>query len=90
MCHLACTGVATSNVCTDSFNITKILSDINTGIVLKPGSVCDNNLGYCDALSKCRQANLDNLVSKLISSLLTPAQTIQDIKNWVKVIIQII
>ena len=56
---------------------------MSTGIVMKPGSVCDNNLGYCDALSKCRQANHDSVLNKLIVSLLNPSKALNDIKQWV-------
>ena len=51
---------------------------------MKPGSVCDNNLGYCDALSKCRLANHDTVLNSLISSLLNPSKTLNDVKEWVK------
>ena len=85
LCHLACQGA--NNVCMDSFNnLSAIFSRYSTGIVMKPGSVCANNLGYCDALSKCRTVNLNTVLNELISTLLNPKAIISDVKTWVQVI----
>jgi len=84
LCILACTGATTNNTCTSSFNIPTIISDINTGIYMKPGSPCANKLGYCDVLSKCRQTNLNTLANKLLTIFLSPATTVADVKIWVQ------
>ena len=75
---------STNNICQDTFAIQQVVNDFKTGIVMEPGSVCSNTQGYCDVLSNCRSVNLQNTLTKLVSSLLSPT-LIQNIKTWVTV-----
>jgi len=84
LCHLACIGSQTNNVCTDSFDIPAIVSTYNTGVILKAGSSCSGTEGYCDAFSYCRSANTNEVLARLASTLLSPS-IISDIKQWVEV-----
>ncbi len=84
LCHLACVGSQTNNVCTDSFQIPAIVNTYNEGVILKPGSACSGTDGYCDVFSNCRSANTNGVLARLASTLLSPS-ILSDIKQWVEV-----
>lgn len=81
LCHLACIGNSTGNICKDSFEISDILAEYNQGIVLRPGSSCGNSNGYCDVFSNCRMVDENRALSRLTSLLLSPT-ILQDIATW--------
>jgi len=85
LCHLACIGEKTGNVCMDSFQIEGMETSTNTsGLILKPGSPCIGTLGYCDIFSKCRPVDGEGPLSRLKNLLLNPV-TLSAIREWVTV-----
>ncbi len=83
LCHLACIGEKTGNVCMDSFQI-KGMGSNTSGLILKPGSPCIGTLGYCDIFSKCRPVDGEGPLSRLKNLLLNPV-TLSAIREWVTV-----
>lgn len=83
LCNVACNYPNTTGVCTSSFDIPEFINDFNTGVVMKPGSTCNGVEGYCDVFSRCRSANTNAQLNRLVSLLLTNI-TVEDIKQWVK------
>jgi len=83
LCHLACQGPATDNVCTDSFEIFQLRNEErnSSGFILKPGSACSGTQGYCDIFSKCRAVDAEGPLVRLKKLLLNP-QTLYGIKTW--------
>lgn len=51
-------------------------------IYLQPGSSCDNNNGYCDVLSKCRQVDADGPLSRIKEALFNPT-LYSNIRKWI-------
>lgn len=83
LCHLACIGEKTGNICMDSFQIKDMGTATNTsGLILKPGSPCIGTLGYCDIFSKCRPVDGEGPLLRLKNLLLNPV-TLSAIREWV-------
>lgn len=82
LCHLACIGNITGNVCMDSFKIKGMSLSNTSGLILKPGSPCTGTLGYCDIFSKCRPVDGEGPLSRLKNLLLNPV-TLSAIREWV-------
>jgi len=51
-------------------------------IVLQPGSPCDNNNGYCDVFSKCRNVDADGPLARVRDALFN-AELYDDIRQWI-------
>jgi disintegrin and metalloproteinase domain-containing protein 10 len=84
LCHVACIGEATNNVCTDTFEIETLVNRKrnSSGFILKPGSACSGTHGYCDIFSKCRAVDAEGPLSRLKKLLLNP-KTLTDIQTWI-------
>lgn len=83
LCHLACIGEKTNNMCMDSFEIAEMIQPNATkGLILKPGSPCVGTLGYCDIFSKCRAVDAEGPLARLKNILLNP-ETLLTIRDWV-------
>jgi len=59
------------------------LNNVPQGILLKPGSPCDNFLGYCDVFHKCRSVDSNGPLSRL-KDLFSPA-ALESVSQWVQV-----
>lgn len=85
LCHLACVGEKTNQVCMDSFEIPdlKTQNGIEKGLILKPGSPCMGTLGYCDIFSKCRSVDAEGPLLRLKKLLLNP-NTLTAVQIWIR------
>lgn len=51
------------------------------GILLRPGSPCNNYKGYCDIFRKCRSVDANGPLARLKNMLFSP-QTLQTVSSW--------
>lgn len=56
----------------------------NRGILLRPGSPCNDYKGYCDIFQKCRSVDSNGPLSRL-KNLLFNSETLQSVRDWVSV-----
>ncbi|RCN50524.1 reprolysin family zinc metalloprotease [Ancylostoma caninum] len=90
LCFLACIkdGKCTSSVNLPEFaaNRTVFLQSGRkgkSGLVLHPGSPCNNYKGYCDIFRKCRSVDANGPLARL-KNLLFNKKTIETVTQWVQ------
>jgi len=84
LCELACMSRGENATCkpTRLWAKTGEIEGLNAGMVLRPGSPCDNFQGYCDVFYKCRQVDAEGPLVRL-KNLLFNTKTLTTIKQWV-------
>ncbi|CAD6190976.1 unnamed protein product [Caenorhabditis auriculariae] len=90
LCYLACIkdGKCTSSVNLPEFaaNRTTFLQSGRkgkTGLILHPGSPCNNYKGYCDIFRKCRSVDANGPLARL-KNLLFDKRTIETLTQWIQ------
>lgn len=90
LCYLACLkdGKCTSSVLLPEFasNRSSFLQSGRkgaSGLVLHPGSPCNNYKGYCDIFRKCRSVDANGPLARL-KNLLFDKRTIETVTQWVQ------
>ncbi|KAK6729782.1 hypothetical protein RB195_006685 [Necator americanus] len=90
LCYLACIkdGKCTSSVNLPEFaaNRTRFVQSGRrgkSGLVLHPGSPCNNYKGYCDIFRKCRSVDANGPLARL-KNLLFNKKTIETVTQWVQ------
>ncbi|KAF1770706.1 hypothetical protein GCK72_002527 [Caenorhabditis remanei] len=88
LCFLACIkdGKCTSSVNLPEFasNRTNFLQNMRKGkpgLILHPGSPCNNYKGYCDIFRKCRSVDANGPLARL-KNLLFDKRTIETLTQW--------
>jgi disintegrin and metalloproteinase domain-containing protein 10 len=87
LCHLACEK---DGKCLSSFELPEFRGgkfnqtgrEGKSGLLLHPGSPCNNYKGYCDILRKCRSVDSNGPLARL-KNLLFNKETIQTVSQWV-------
>uniref|UniRef100_A0A914ZG08 Disintegrin domain-containing protein n=1 Tax=Panagrolaimus superbus TaxID=310955 RepID=A0A914ZG08_9BILA len=87
LCHLACEK---DGKCLSSFELPEFRGgkfnqsgrEGKYGLLLHPGSPCNNYKGYCDILRKCRSVDSNGPLARL-KNLLFNKETIQTVSQWV-------
>uniref|UniRef100_A0AAF5CY34 ADAM10 endopeptidase n=1 Tax=Strongyloides stercoralis TaxID=6248 RepID=A0AAF5CY34_STRER len=87
LCHLACekNGKCISTIDLDEFSNGKFKQKGReglNGLLLHPGSPCNNYRGYCDIFRKCRSVDSNGPLARL-RNLVFNKQTIKTIRQWV-------
>merc|ERR1712241_386864 len=59
-----------------------LISGLNEGLSLRPGSPCDDYQGYCDVFLKCRKVDAEGPLVRL-KNLLFNQETLLTIAQWV-------
>ena len=67
---------------TDELVSKGLLSGLQEGLSLRPGSPCDNFQGYCDVFLKCRKVDAEGPLVRL-KNLLFNQETLLTIVQWV-------
>nr|CDJ85980.1 Blood coagulation inhibitor domain containing protein [Haemonchus contortus] len=93
LCFLACIK---DGKCTSSVNLPEFASNRTiftefvqqgrkgkSGLVLHPGSPCNNYKGYCDIFRKCRSVDANGPLARL-KNLLFNKKTIETVTQWVQ------
>uniref|UniRef100_A0A0N5BZL3 ADAM10 endopeptidase n=1 Tax=Strongyloides papillosus TaxID=174720 RepID=A0A0N5BZL3_STREA len=87
LCHLACekNGKCISTMDLEEFSNGKFeqkgREGLN-GLLLHPGSPCNNYRGYCDIFRKCRSVDSNGPLARL-RNLVFNKQTIKTIREWI-------
>uniref|UniRef100_A0A914EM41 ADAM10 endopeptidase n=1 Tax=Acrobeloides nanus TaxID=290746 RepID=A0A914EM41_9BILA len=86
LCHLACekNGKCLSSFEMLEFGIGKFPQtgrEDKSGLLLHPGSPCNNYKGYCDIFRKCRSVDSNGPLARL-KNLLFNKQTINTVSQW--------
>lgn len=90
LCHLACTdasGTCRSSLVLPQFakgKFNQIGRENKPGLILLPGSPCNNYKGYCDIFRKCRSVDADGPLARLKNVIFNP-KTLHDVKYWIQV-----
>jgi len=87
LCHLACEK---DGKCQSSFDLPEFRAgrfnqtgrEGKAGLLLHPGSPCNNYKGYCDIFRKCRSVDSNGPLARL-KNLLFNKQTIKTVSQWV-------
>uniref|UniRef100_A0A1I7X9E3 ADAM10 endopeptidase n=1 Tax=Heterorhabditis bacteriophora TaxID=37862 RepID=A0A1I7X9E3_HETBA len=84
---------STKVVCTSSVNLLEFAANRSTftqsgrkgksGLVLHPGSPCNNYKGYCDIFRKCRSVDANGPLARL-KNLLFDKRTIETVTQWIQ------
>ncbi|XP_035669457.1 disintegrin and metalloproteinase domain-containing protein 10-like isoform X2 [Branchiostoma floridae] len=63
LCHVCCQQQGQPETCRSS----KYFPEFNaeSPLTLEPGSVCDDNKGYCDNLNRCREVDIDGPLARI-------------------------
>ncbi|CAB3407228.1 unnamed protein product [Caenorhabditis bovis] len=90
LCFLACIK---DGKCTSSVHLPEFASNRTTflqsgrkgksGLILHPGSPCNNYKGYCDIFRKCRSVDANGPLARL-KNLLFDKKTIETVTQWVQ------
>ncbi|KAK2704523.1 disintegrin and metalloproteinase domain-containing protein 10-like [Artemia franciscana] len=81
LCELACQAGDDNSTCRGTSELAPI-THITGGILLRPGSPCDNYQGYCDVFLKCRAVDAEGPLARL-KNLLFNRETLMTIAQWV-------
>nr|CAG4640693.1 EOG090X02I4 [Eulimnadia texana] len=81
LCELACLPNTPNATCRGTSELTHI-TGLDSGILLRPGSPCDNYQGYCDVFLKCRAVDAEGPLARL-KNLLFNKQTLNTIAEWI-------
>uniref|UniRef100_A0A1I8EV72 ADAM10 endopeptidase n=1 Tax=Wuchereria bancrofti TaxID=6293 RepID=A0A1I8EV72_WUCBA len=90
LCHLACedeNGTCRSSLTLPQFAIGKYKQSgrkNKPGLILLPGSPCNNYKGYCDIFRKCRSVDADGPLARLKNVIFNP-KTLYEVKYWIQV-----
>ncbi|CAH1252038.1 ADAM10 [Branchiostoma lanceolatum] len=63
LCHVCCQQQGQPETCRSSKYFPEFNSD--SPLTLEPGSVCDDNKGYCDNLNRCREVDIDGPLARI-------------------------
>ncbi|CAI5438077.1 unnamed protein product [Caenorhabditis angaria] len=90
LCFLACIK---DGKCTSSIHLSEFATNRSTflqsgrkgksGLILHPGSPCNNYKGYCDIFRKCRSVDANGPLARL-KNLLFDKKTIETLTQWVQ------
>lgn len=90
LCHLACedaNGTCRSSLEISQFAAGKFQQSGRTGkpgLILLPGSPCNNYKGYCDIFRKCRSVDADGPLARLKNVIFNP-KTLHEVRYWIQV-----
>uniref|UniRef100_A0A8R1TWT5 ADAM10 endopeptidase n=2 Tax=Onchocerca TaxID=6281 RepID=A0A8R1TWT5_ONCVO len=90
LCHLACedeNGTCRSTLTLPQFAVGKYKQSGRAnkpGLILLPGSPCNNYKGYCDIFRKCRSVDADGPLARLKNVIFNP-KTLYEVKYWIQV-----
>lgn len=84
LCELACQRPGNNNTCMSTAKLVSegLISGLDAGLSLRPGSPCDNFQGYCDVFLKCRKVDAEGPLVRL-KNLLFNQETLLTIVQWV-------
>jgi len=84
LCELACKKPGLNSTCVSTRDLVAegLISGLNEGLSLRPGSPCDNFQGYCDVFLKCRKVDAEGPLVRL-KNLLFNQETLLTIVQWV-------
>lgn len=79
MCEVACQQRDQPNTCRRTSEIPEMKH--MSGLKLRPGSPCNEFLGYCDVFQRCRPVDAEGPLARLKNTLLNQ-RTLLSIKQW--------
>lgn len=79
MCEVACQQHDQPGTCRRTSEIPEMRH--MSGLKLRPGSPCNEFLGYCDVFQRCRPVDAEGPLARLKNSLLDP-KTLTTIRQW--------
>lgn len=79
MCEVACQQKDQPNTCRRTSEIPDMRH--MSGLKLRPGSPCNEFLGYCDVFQRCRPVDAEGPLARLKNTLLNH-RTLTSIKQW--------
>lgn len=79
MCEVACQQRDRPNTCRRTSEIPEMRH--MSGLRLRPGSPCNEFLGYCDVFQRCRQVDAEGPLARLKNTLFNQ-RTLLTIKQW--------
>lgn len=79
MCEVACQQLDQPNTCRRTSEIPEMRH--MSGLKLRPGSPCNEFLGYCDVFQRCRPVDAEGPLARLKNTLLNQ-RTLMSIKLW--------
>lgn len=79
MCEVACQQRDQPNTCRRTSEIPEMRH--MSGLKLRPGSPCNEFLGYCDVFQRCRPVDAEGPLARLKNTLLNQ-RTLMSIKQW--------
>lgn len=79
MCEVACQKRDQPSTCKRTSEIPEMRH--MSGLKLRPGSPCNEFLGYCDVFQRCRPVDAEGPLARLKNTLLNQ-QTLLSIKQW--------
>ena len=79
MCEVACQQRDQPNTCKRTSEIAEMRH--MSGLKLRPGSPCNEFLGYCDVFQRCRPVDAEGPLARLKNTLLNQ-RTLTSIKQW--------
>jgi disintegrin and metalloproteinase domain-containing protein 10 len=80
-CELCCKIPGENNPCKSSFDWNKAPYDV-PDMYAKPGTPCNDYIGYCDVFQKCREVDPSGPLATL-RKLLLSEESIASFKKWV-------
>jgi disintegrin and metalloproteinase domain-containing protein 10 len=80
-CELCCKIPGENNPCKSSFDWNKAPYDV-PDMFAKPGTPCNDYIGYCDVFQKCREVDPSGPLATL-RKLLLSEESIASFKKWV-------
>jgi len=86
LCELACQKGTDNSTCQGTSELLSV-TKLSSGILLRPGSPCDNYQGYCDVFLKCRSVDAEGPLARL-KNLLFNRETLLTIAQWITVVSQ--
>lgn len=79
MCEVACQQRDQPNTCRRTSEIPEMRH--MSGLKLRPGSPCNEFLGYCDVFQRCRPVDAEGPLARLKNTLLNQ-RTLMSIRQW--------
>lgn len=79
MCEVACQQRDLPNTCRRTSEIPEMRH--MSGLKLRPGSPCNEFLGYCDVFQRCRPVDAEGPLARLKNTLLNQ-RTLMSIRQW--------
>lgn len=89
LCHLACED--DNRTCRSSLDLPQFQAGRfqqsgrrnKSGLILLPGSPCNNYKGYCDIFRKCRSVDSDGPLARLKNVIFNP-KTFHEVRYWIQ------